>query len=95
MTNHYFYDHQGAIVDQWLNTDRRIQKGEFVWIGEPEPAVYLVQGTLHIPTEKQGTDSVNWVVNRMSKLLVNMSHIDTTAPRTPLPLKSVQAYKEK
>ncbi len=92
--NHYFYDHQGAIVDQLLATDRKIQKGDFIMFTSEEPAVYQIQGVLHVQGERMA-NSCNWVVNRMTKLTVNMSHIDTTAPRTPLPLKSIQAYQQK
>lgn len=92
--NHYFYDHQGAIVDQLLDTDRKIQKGDFIMFTSEEPAVYQIQGVLHIQGERM-VNSCNWVVNRMTKLMVNMSSIDTTAPRAPLPLKSVQGYIQK
>ncbi|MCA6430245.1 MAG: hypothetical protein IM613_12490 [Cytophagales bacterium] len=95
MSNHYFYDHQGDIVGQLLNTDLRIQKGDSVLLTEDSPAVYLVQATLHIQGETKPPDTYNWLVNRMTKLVVNMSNIDTTAPRQPLPLKSIQAYQNK
>lgn len=93
--NHYFYDHQGAIVDQLLSTDRKIQKGDFIMFTTEEPAVYQVQGVLHIQGEPQQPEAQNWVVNRMTKLVVNMSSIDTTSPRQPLPLKSIQGYIQK
>lgn len=93
--NHYFYDHQGAIVDQLLSTDRKIQKGDFVLFTTDEPTIYQVQGVLHIQGENQDPNTHNWVMNRMTKLFVNMAHIDTTAPRQPLPLKSIQGYQQK
>lgn len=93
--NHYFYDHQGAIVEQLLQSERKIQKGDFIMFTTEEPAVYQIQGVLHIQGETQQADAYNWVVNRLTKLVVNMSTIDTTAPRQPLPLKSIQGYQQK
>lgn len=93
--NHYFYDHQGDIVDQFLETDLKIQKGDSIMLTGESPAVYLVQAVLHIQNQTKTPDVCNWLVNRLSKLVVNMSHIDTTAPRTSLPLKSVQGYQQK
>ena len=92
--NHYFYDHQGEIVGELTNTEIKIQKGDSVLLTEDQPAVYLVQAVLHIQGETKQPDTQTWLVNRLSKLVVNMSHIDTTAPRQPLPLKSVQAYQQ-
>ena len=93
--NHYFYDHQGAIVEQLLQSERKIQKGDFIMFTTEEPAVYQIQGVLHIQGETQQADAYNWVVNRLTKLVVNMSTIDTTAPRQLPPLKSVQGYQQK
>jgi len=93
--NHYFYNHQGEIVGQITNTNIKLQKGDSVLLTEDEPAVYLIQATLYVQGEIKPPDTQNWLVNRLSKLVTNMSHIDTTAPRTPLPLKSVQAYQQK
>ena len=92
--NHYFYDHQGEIVGELTNTEIKIQKGDSVLLTEDQPAVYLIQAALHIQGESKQPDTYNWLVNRLSKLVVNMSHIDTTAPRQPLPLKSIQAYQQ-
>lgn len=93
--NHYFYDHQGEIVGQLLALDWKIQKGDSIMFTEDTPVTYLIQGVLHIQNETKTPDVCNWLVNRLSKIVVNMSHIDTTAPRTPLPLKSVQGYQQK
>ena len=94
--NHYFYDHQGAIVDQLLSTDRQIRKGDSImFTSGDEAVVYLIQSTLHIQGEPQDPKTNNWLVNRLTKLFVNMSHIDTKSIREPLPLKSVQGYQEK
>lgn len=93
--NHYFYDHQGEIVDQILATDLQVHKGDFIMFTGDQPAIYQIQGVLHIQGEIQQADTYNWVVNRLTKLVVNMSHIDTTAPRAPLPLKSIQGYQQK
>lgn len=93
--NHYFYDHQGEIVDQILATDLQVHKGDFIMFTGEQPAIYQIQGVLHIKSESKQPACHNWVVNRMTKLFTNMSTIDTTAPRQPLPLKSVQGYQQK
>ena len=93
--NHYFYNHQGEIVGQITNTNIKLQKGDSVLLTEDEPVVYLIQATLYVQGEIKPPDTYNWVVNRLTKLVVNMSHIDTTAPRAPLPLKSIQGYQQK
>lgn len=92
--NHYFYDHQGDIVGQLLATDWKIQKGESVLLTEDEPVVFLIQAVLHIQGEAKQSDTCNWLVNRLSKFVINQPYIDTTAPRQPLPLKSVQGYQQ-
>ena len=94
MYNHYFYDHQGAIVGQIIATDLKIQKGESIMFTEDEPVLYLIQAVLHIQGETKQPDTHNWLVNRLSKFINNQPYIDTTAPRQPLPLKSIQGYQQ-
>jgi hypothetical protein len=91
--NHYFYDHQGAIVGE-ITVDFKIQKGESIMFTEDEPVLYLIQAVLHIQGETKQPDTCNWLVNRLSKFVINQPYIDTTAPRQPLPLKSVQGYQQ-
>jgi hypothetical protein len=95
MYNHYFYGYQGEIVDQILATDLQIHKGDFIMFTGDHPAIYQIQGVLHIKSESKQPACHNWVVNRMTKLVVNMSSIDTTSVRPSLPLKSVQGYTQK
>lgn len=93
--NHYFYDHQGDIVDQWLGSDIKIQRGESILFSKLEPpCIYLVQAVLHVQGEAIAPENHNWLVNRVSKVIINQPYIDTSAPRQPLPLKAVQGYQQ-
>lgn len=93
MYKYYFYDHQGEIVGE-IDTDIKIQKGDSVMFTEDQVSIYLIQSTLHIQGETRQPNTYNWLVNRLSKSVVNQPYIDTTSPRQPLPLKSIQGYQQ-
>ena len=92
--NHYFYDYQGDIVASWLQSPLQIQKGDSVLVTDEKPVIYLVQARLYVQGESIDVENKNWLVNRLSKVIVNQPFIDRTTPREPLPLKSIQAYQQ-
>lgn len=94
MYNHYFYDYQGEIVAQWLQYSTLLTRGKAILITGNQPAIYLIQAELHIQNETPSTNDFCWLVNRLSKIVADVSYIDTTSRRTPLSLKSVQAFHE-
>ena len=93
MYNHYFYDHQGEIVEQLQNYPIQLQKSKAImFTGADSTAVYMIQAELHIQNETPATNSYNWLVTRLTKLQVNMSYIDTTSPRPFPATKSTQGF---
>ena len=94
MYNHYFYDYQGEIVAQWLQYTTLLARGKSVLMTDNRPAVYMIQAEIHIQGETSTANDFCWLVNRLSKIVADVSYIDTTSPRQPLPLKSVQAFRQ-
>lgn len=91
--NHYFYDSQGEIVEQLHDYHIQFQKGISILFSDDSPRVYMILAQLHVQGEIPKEGNYNWLVNRLTKLQVNMSYIDTGAPKPLSNIKSSQVLK--